>query len=522
MERINNEYDIFPKNWCEVDIKSVALKITDGSHNPPKKQASGFPMLSARNIQNNKINFDNIRYIDEISFKKEYARANVEEGDVLLTIVGTIGRSAIVKERIQKFTLQRSVALIKPCLVDSQFLSYSFQEPCFQRNLFKNAKGTAQKGIYLKTLSSLKICLAPLAEQRRIVAKIEELFSELDKGIESLKTAQQQLKIYRQAVLKWSFEGKLTAEWREQQQKAGTLESAETLLENIKIEREKRYQQQLEEWKEKVKVWEDNGKEGKKPSKPRKSKETPPLSDTGIDNSTKLPVGWKWTYLQQLSKDITDGDHQAPPKADNGIPFIVISNIKNNKVDFSTTKFVPIQYFQTLKENRVPKKGDILYTVTGSFGIPSLIDYDKKFCFQRHIALIRLENFINKRFIFYLLQSGIVDIQARKVATGTAQKTVPLSGLRSFSIPLCTQKEQDQIVQEIESRFSICDQLEATIKDNLEKSEALRQSILKRAMTGKLVPQDPNDEPAELLLERIKQEKAGLKNQVKQLKLETC
>ena len=238
MLELTNGTEKIPNSWEQVSLKEISLKITDGSHNPPTKQASGYSMLSAVNIQNGSVLFENVRYISDNDFQKESIRTNVEPGDVLLTIVGSIGRTAVVKDSYLKFVIQRSVALIKPILVNPKYISFAFRDPRFQKQLTDKSKGTAQKGIYLKTLGELKISLASLVEQHRIVDKIEELFSDLDNGIDSLKKAQQQLKIYRQAVLKWAFEGKLTAQWREEQKRLGKLGSAEVLLTQIKAERE--------------------------------------------------------------------------------------------------------------------------------------------------------------------------------------------------------------------------------------------------------------------------------------------
>lgn len=223
--------------------------------------------------------------------------------------------------------------------------------------------------------------LSPLAEQRAIVAKIEQLFSELDNGIANLKKAQEQLKIYRQAVLKKAFEGELTSEWRAQQT---DLPTADKLLEQIKEERENQNQQQLEEWNEAVKSWETNGKEGKKQGKPQKHKEPLPLDPDEIILLGSVPNLWDIGRLEYISMNITDGDHQAPPKAKQGIPFITISNIKENKIDFTDTYFVDEDYYNSLINYRKPKYGDLLYTVTGSFGIPVIVDFNKEFCFQRH------------------------------------------------------------------------------------------------------------------------------------------
>ena len=148
--------------------------------------------------------------------------------------------------------------------------------------------------------------------------------------------------------------------------------------------------------------------------------------------------------------------------------------------------------------------------MTGSFGIPILIDYGKEFCFQRHIGLVRPLNTVSQKWVYYVLQSPQIFNQAKETATGTAQKTVALSSLRNFNIPFCSFEEQQTIVAEIESRLSVCDKIEESIEQSLKQSESLRQSILKKAFEGKLVSQDPNDEPASVLLDRIKA--AGKKN----------
>jgi type I restriction enzyme S subunit len=203
----------------------------------------------------------------------------------------------------------------------------------------------------------------------------------------------------------------------------------------------------------------------------------------------ELPKGWKWMKLKDVAKEISDGDHQAPPKAITGIPFITISNINksSNKIDFTDTFNVNQDYYKNLKENRKPQKGDVLYTVTGSFGIPVLIDFEKEFCFQRHIGLVRPLESMSQKWVYYLLQSPTVFNQAKETATGTAQKTVSLSSLRNFNIPLCPLQEQQLIVSELESKLTVCDKIEETISQSLQQAETLRQSILKKAFEGRLV-----------------------------------
>ena len=161
------------------------------------------------------------------------------------------------------------------------------------------------------------------------------------------------------------------------------------------------------------------------------------LFDSYLNKVFNNSKNTQWVTLSDLCVAITDGDHQPPPKASEGIPFITISNIdkQNRTIDFSDTFKVSPGYFNKLKEHRRPLQGDILYTVTGSYGIPVIVNDEKKFCFQRHIGLIRPNKETKSRFLYYLLLSEKVKKQADKCATGTAQKTVGLRSLRKFIVP---------------------------------------------------------------------------------------
>jgi len=351
-----------------------------------------------------------------------------------------------------------------------QYLSFNLQTNTVRDFLAHNVSGVGGSLMRIKpeTLNGYPFPLPPLPEQHRIVAKIEELFSDLDAGVASLRKAKEQLKTYRQSVLKWAFEGKLTEEWRKKRLNLDSCDSYDG---------------------------HDFKNQGNHVNHQNHS-------------SDNLPEGWKWVILKDITSVISDGDHQPPPKSEKGIPFIIISNIKENEINFSNTHFVSESYYLNLKETRRPQKGDILYTVTGSYGIPVLVKNSNKFCFQRHIGLLRPANNINREFLFNVMCSKNVYNQATAVATGTAQLTVPLSGLRGIRIPLPPSfEEQSAIVSEIESRLSVADNLEKTIDTSLAQAEALRQSILKRAFEGKLFPQDPNDQPATELLKQIKADK---------------
>mgnify|MGYP004470802319 CR=1 FL=1 len=177
----NSYYGIhLPDSWNWASLREITLSISDGSHNPPPNNGSGIPLLSAANINDNSILMNEIsRWITNEEWKIENQRTNIEVGDVLLTIVGSIGRSAVVQNN-NHFALQRSVAVIKPCLINPLYLMHIVQSPQIQKWLTDNSKGTAQKGIYLNALSLMIIPIPPLAEQARIVEHIHIAYKQLD------------------------------------------------------------------------------------------------------------------------------------------------------------------------------------------------------------------------------------------------------------------------------------------------------------------------------------------------------
>ena len=165
-----------------------------------------------------------------------------------------------------------------------------------------------------------------------------------------------------------------------------------------------------------------------------------------------IDPNWPLAPLRSLCESITDGDHQPPPKSSNGVPFVTISNITaHQRLDFSNTFFVSVDYYERLSSNRQPRKGDILYTVTGSYGIPVMIDFDERFCFQRHIGLIRPLPSTNSAFLYWMLRSTFVAAQAEKTAVGAAQLTVSLNSLRNFKIPLPPVEEQQRISAQLDA-----------------------------------------------------------------------
>ena len=322
-----------------------------------------------------------------------------EDGDILIVCDGS--RSGLVGKAVKGYVGSTLARISAPGLI-RDYLYHFVQGKYALLNTRK--KGTGTPHLNPELLKKQKLVVPDVAEQERIVARIEELFSQLDAGVETLKKTKAQLAVYRQAVLKEAF-----------------------------------------------------------------------------DNCDERVA------IESICYHVTDGDHMPPPKAESGVPFIMISNINRNTIDWNNTAFVDRNYYESINEKRKPQKGDVLYTVTGSYGLPVLVDFETDFCFQRHIALLRPKPVITQKYLYYALMEPETYAQATKGATGTAQKTIGLGILRKMQIPFCENiAAQNAIVEDIENRLSVCDGIEQTVDAALQQADALRQSILNQAFKGRL------------------------------------
>lgn len=207
------------------------------------------------------------------------------------------------------------------------------------------------------------------------------------------------------------------------------------------------------------------------------------LFQSALKDALEPKEGWEMKTLKEVSLSITDGDHMPPPKANEGIPFVTISNIDkdSNTLSMKNTFYVPEDYYNNLKEERKPRKGDLLYTVTGSFGIPVVVDSNDRFCFQRHIAMIRPDNNkITSEFLYYWCLSPNAKMIADQVATGTAQRTVSLTSLRKFIIPIPSIKEQELLVSTLTTIEEKLNTLQQNYSRICDECDALKQAILRQ------------------------------------------
>ncbi|MBN1547322.1 MAG: restriction endonuclease subunit S [Syntrophaceae bacterium] len=371
-------------------------------------------------------------------------------------------------------------------VLPKHFAFYYLIQEDLRKDAQRNMTGSAgQLRVPANYMRELILPFPPLSEQQRIVDKIEELFTKLDAGVEALKKIKEQLKRYRQAVLKYAFEGKLTEEWREQHK--GELEPASVLLERIKEERKK--------------------------TLGKKYKELPPVDTSELP---ELPDGWVWTRMIEISEKITDGTHHTPTYVSEGIPFISVKDIKNGMISFENCKFISEDEHNVLIKRCNPEYGDVLITKSGTIGRTAVVTTRDEFSLFVSVALIKpYKDFLDSNFIKFALDNYINNIDIQQSVKGGVVKNLHIEDLKEINIITPSIEEQYKVVEEIQCHFSIADEIEKTVDQSLKQSDRLRQSILKKAFEGKLVHQDPFDEPAELLLERIRAEKAAMEAEKK-------
>ena len=367
------------------------------------------------------------------------------------------------------------------CGIPSEWLYYWLKTIDF-KNL---THATTLPSLQLSKVQQIPILLPPLPEQQRIVAKIEELLTRLDAGVEALKKIEVQLGRYRQATLKYAFEGKLTKEWREFNK--GELEPASVLMERIKEER-------------------------KKDAK-GKYKELPPVDTSDLP---ELPEGWIWASFEELAESERNAIKAGPFGSSLKKEFYVPQGYKIygqeqviREDPFYGNYYINEERYAKLKSCAV-KPGDMLISLVGTIGkvlvLPEAIE--PGIINPRLVKFSLEKRLVNNAYIKAYIESSAVRHFFSLSSHGGTMDILNLTILKILPIPLPPLPEQHKIVEEIERCFSVADEIERTVEQSLKQAERLRQSILKRAFEGKLVPQDPTDEPAEILLERIRAERA--------------
>ncbi len=432
------------EDWTECLLGEISSKITKGSTPTTygyKYQKEGINFIKIENVVKGRIDLKSIyQFISEEAHNSQ-KRSQLEEGDVLFSIAGTIGETCLITKEVLPANTNQAFAIISGFnkVLDANFLRKQL-DSFVSRKLIDKARGGAMNNVSLTDLKKLNLVIPPLVEQRAIVKKIEGFFSNLDQGIIELKKAQGQLKIYRQAVLKKAFEGGINKGWKE------------CLLGEI--------------------------------------------SSKITKGSTPTTYGYK--YQKE------------------GINFIKIENVVKGRIDLkSIYQFISEEAHNSQKRSQL-EEGDVLFSIAGTIGETCLItkevlpaNTNQAFAIISGFNKVLDANFLRKQL------DSFVSRKLKDKARGGAMNNVSLTDLKNLNVVIPPFEKQTQILQEIELRLTICDKLEESIKDSLEKAKALRQSILKKAFEGTLLSEEelahcnaaPSYESASILLDKFKAQK---------------
>ena len=443
-------FDI-PDSWEWVRLIDVCEYIQRGK-SPKYSPIKKYPVVAQKCNQWSGFSIEKAQFIDPDSLSSYGPERLLQDNDLMWnsTGLGTLGRMAIYKTAANPYELavaDSHVTVIRPLkqFVLPEYLYYYFANPSVQSVIEDQADGTTkQKELATATIKAYLTPIPPLDEQRRILTKLSEVLPVVkcygtvyDETVAMQEAFPERLK---KSILQEAVQGKLVPQ-------DPSDEPAEALLERIRAEKQRLIKEDKikKDKHESVIFRRDNSHYEKRGSE-----------EVCIDEEIpfEIPENWAWARLSSASISIADGDHQPPPQVQDGIPFLVISNVSDGIVDFSNTRYVPKKYFDSLAEIRIPQCGDLLFTVTGSYGIVIPVQTERKFCFQRHIALIKL-GCLSSEFMRLWLSSPLVYEQCRRAATGTAQKTVGLASLKGLLIPIPPLNEQVRILQKLNTLLAL-------------------------------------------------------------------
>jgi Restriction endonuclease S subunits len=421
--------EIFPKNW-KIKKMGDVCKLKNGfAFKSTDYVKTGVPVIRISDINNGLVLTEKAIRVNP---ENEYENYLVELNDILIAMSGaTTGKFGIFKTTEKAYQNQRvgSFKILNNKVLDNKYLFYQLNS--LKRQIEKDAYGGAQPNISSSKIEEMGIVLPPFSEQQQIVSKIEELFSELDKGKQQLETVRLQLKTYRQAVLKWAFEGRFT--------------------------------------------------------------------NKGFKDG-ELPEGWKWVKSGEIIETINNG---YTPKSEfltqneGEIPFIKVYNLNfNGTLNFlKTPTFIPRAIHEKELKRSICYPDDVLINIVGPpLGKVSVVSKQyTEWNINQAVVCFRPNKKILSKFISYFLQNPTTINWLEDTSKATAgQWNVKVSTCRLIPIPLPPITDQQRIINEIETRLSVCDKIEETITNCLQQSESLRQSILKQAFEGKLVKPDEN------------------------------
>ena len=482
-----------PAGWNTTTLGEVCDKPEYGWTTKAVLRASGLRLLRTTDISKGIIDWSSVPFCEQEPSSPE--KFLLSDGDIVISRAGSVGVSALIHDCPEAVFASYLIRFRANSELEKKYLHYYLSSPSYWEQISQESAGIALQNVNAKKLAGLTVPLPPLAEQRRIVAEIETQFTRLDVSVAALRRAQANLKRYRASVLKDACEGRLVTTEAELARSEGReYEPAAVLLERILAERRAR--------------WESQEK--------RRGKYREP-SAPDISALPELPEGWVWATVEELgalgAQPVLTGPFGTTLKSSDftsdGTPVLTIGCLTVNGINLEKAVFVTGEKASELSRYTL-KEGDVLFSRMATVGRAGMIGAEHSGAlFNYHIMRLRLNGLavVAQYYMAYVRGSSEVERYLTEINHGATRDGINTSQLLTMPFALPPLAEQRRIVAEVERRLSVVQQAEATVAASLARAERLRQSILKQAFSGRLVPQDPDDEPASALLERIRAER---------------
>lgn len=482
------------KGWEWRKLRDLTSKVGSGATprgGSESYKTSGIPLIRSMNVRFEGFNPTGLAFLDEMQAAGLDA-VEVADGDVLLNITGaSIGRVTQAPDALRGARVNQHVCIIRPtAAIEGAFLAKFLASPDQQRRIMDEESGATRQALTKAKILDFNIPVPPLNEQRRIVAKIEELTDRSRRAREALDAIPALLDRFRQSVLAAAFRGDLTAEWRA---KNSDVEPASVLLERIRQERQRK-------WVEDLRA---RGKD------PAKAKYEVPLAPE-TEALPLLPARWCWATIDELAVLTQYGSSAKTNDDPSGVPVLRMGNIADGTLILDGLKYLPTDHEEF--PELFLEAGDILFNRTNS---PELVGKTAVFegaegpvSFASYLIRVRVQGCLPQLVSMYINSPFGRAWVASNVNQQVGQANLNGSKLRALAVPVPPLEEQRRIVDLVESALMSRNQVRGIAGSTLEALGTLTQSILAKAFRGELVPQDPNDEPASVLLERIQGERA--------------
>ena len=462
------------EGWVWAKIEDTVQPV--GQFNPSATPEAVYRYVDVSSISNQRFEIDAPKIVSGATAPTR-ARQAIRPGDVLFSTVRPYLRNvALVRKHTDgdvgstAFCVLRSNGSVEPKYLFQWTLTKDFSE-----SLVPKQRGISYPAVRDADVLAQAIPLAPLAEQKRIMAKIEALFGQSRTARQALERIPPLLKKFRQSVLAAAFRGDLTRDWREQNP---DVEPASAPLERIHVGSRDQFRN------------------------PRS------LADSEVDtnNHPQLPPTWLWARIRELSQDsrgITYGVIKLGPNREGGIPTLRSSDVRWLELDLSSVKKIAFEIASRYRRTFL-QGGEVLVTVRGTLGGVAYVPPTcKGFNVSREVAVVPVAPGVSGEWLAYIIGSPQVQRSLGELVRGVAYMGVNIEDLKEIPVPVPPTLEQGKIVARIQELFVSTTAIEAAVGLTRRRAEKLDQSILGRGFRGELVPQDPNDEPASAILERI-------------------